>query len=159
MKEDTMLKQTCATKCSNLHMHPQIHSQDSLHFTLTLAILPGAALPHLKRGTAALKPRHCHDLSDRWGWRVFISILFLPNGYLLSSAHSNSSKNRKWALSPSISDLEPSSKSMDFLINPWEKRVQNSIREQLHWFLNSKEHLVHVLANGCVCYSWSLASS
>ena len=26
------------------------------------------AVPHLERGTAALEPRHCHDLSDRWGW-------------------------------------------------------------------------------------------
>ena len=60
-----MLKVTCATKCSNIHMHPQIHNQDSQNFTL--AILTGAALPHLKRGTAALKPWHCHDLSDYWG--------------------------------------------------------------------------------------------
>ena len=53
IKGDTMLKLICATKCSNIHMHPQIHSQDNLHFTLTLAVLRGAALPHLKRGTAA----------------------------------------------------------------------------------------------------------
>ena len=46
-----MLKLICATKCSNIHMHPQIHSQDSLHFTLTLTVLRGAALPHLKRGS------------------------------------------------------------------------------------------------------------
>ena len=46
-----MLKLICATKCSNNHMHPQIHSQDSLHFTITLAVLRGAALPHLKRGS------------------------------------------------------------------------------------------------------------
>ena len=46
-----MLKLICATKCSNNHMHPQIHSQDSLYFTITLAILRGAALPHLKRGS------------------------------------------------------------------------------------------------------------
>ena len=83
-----MLKLTCTTKCSNLHMHPQIHNQDSLHFTLTLAILPGAALPHLKRGTAALKPWHCRDLSDRWGWGVLIPFSFLPNVSLLSPTHS-----------------------------------------------------------------------
>ena len=51
MKGDTMLKLICATKCLNTHMHTQIHIQDSLHFTLTLAILRGAALLHLKRGT------------------------------------------------------------------------------------------------------------
>jgi hypothetical protein len=32
-------------------------------------------------------------------------------------------------------------------------------REQLHWFLISKEHLVYVLAASCVCYSWSFAPS
>ena len=52
IKRDTMLKLTCATKCLNLHMHPQIHSQDSQHFTLTLDVLPGAALPHLSRDAA-----------------------------------------------------------------------------------------------------------
>ena len=46
-----MLKLIYATKCSNNHMHPQIHSQDSLHFTITHAILHGAALPQLKRGS------------------------------------------------------------------------------------------------------------
>jgi len=53
-----MLKLICATKCSNNHMHPQIHSQDSLHFTITLAVLRGVALPHSKRGTAALESWH-----------------------------------------------------------------------------------------------------
>ena len=65
IKGDTMLKLICATKCSNIHIHSQIHSQDSLHFTFTLVVLCGAALPHLKRGTAAV--RHFRDLSDRWG--------------------------------------------------------------------------------------------
>ena len=38
-----MLKLICATKCSNNHMHPQIHSQDSLHFTIILTVLRGAS--------------------------------------------------------------------------------------------------------------------
>ena len=59
IKGDTMLKLICATKCSNIHMHPQIRSLDSLYFTLTLAVLRGAAQPHLKRGTAVV--RHCHS--------------------------------------------------------------------------------------------------
>ena len=46
-----MLKLICATKCSNNQMHPQIYSQDSLYFTITLVVLHGAALPHLKRGS------------------------------------------------------------------------------------------------------------
>ena len=53
-----MLKLICATKCSIVHMHPQIHSQDSLYFTLTLVVLHSVALPHLKRGTAALESQH-----------------------------------------------------------------------------------------------------
>jgi len=55
-KGDIMLKLICATKCSNNHMHPQIHSKDSLYFTITLVVMRGAALSHLKRGTAALEP-------------------------------------------------------------------------------------------------------
>ena len=43
IKGDTMLKLICATKCSNNHKHPQIHNQDSLHFTITLAVLHGAS--------------------------------------------------------------------------------------------------------------------
>ena len=45
-----MLKLIYASKCSNNHMHPQIHSQDSLDFTITLVVLHGVALPHLCRG-------------------------------------------------------------------------------------------------------------
>ena len=51
-------------------MHPQIHSQDNLHFTITLIVLRDAALPHLKRGTAALESRHkevsAHADFPRW---------------------------------------------------------------------------------------------
>ena len=113
-----MLKLICATKCSNIYMHPQIHNQDSLHFTLTLAILPGAALPHLKRGTAALKPRHCHDLSDRWGWG---GIYTLPPQRLSSSFCSfQLIQNRKWALSlsPSLPPLVILSPQANPLISP-----------------------------------------
>ena len=53
-----MLKLICATKCSNNHKHPQTHSQDSLHFTITLDVLHGAALSHLKRGTDTLESWH-----------------------------------------------------------------------------------------------------
>ena len=67
IKGDTMLKLTCVTKCSVLHIHPRLLSQDSQHFTLTLVVLPGAAVPHLDRGTAALEPWHYHNLSDCWG--------------------------------------------------------------------------------------------
>ena len=70
IKGDTMLKLICATKCSNNHKHPQIHSQDSPHFTITLAVLRGAALSHLKRGTDALESRHkeVSTHTDFYGW-------------------------------------------------------------------------------------------
>ena len=111
------------------------------------------ALPHLSRSTAATKVTVGAD-------GVFIPIIFLPNISLLAPAHSSSSKiEKELSLSPSIIGLKPPSKSIDFPINPWGKRVQNSIREQLHWFSNFKKHLVHVLADGSVCYSWSLAPS
>ena len=65
-----MLKLIYATKCSNNHKHPQIYSQDSLHLTITLAVLRGVALPHLKRGTAALELWHkqvsAHTDFPRW---------------------------------------------------------------------------------------------
>jgi len=38
-----MLKLTCAIKCLNNHQHPQIHCQESLHFTITLTVLRGAS--------------------------------------------------------------------------------------------------------------------
>ena len=63
------------------------------------------------------------------------------------------------SLSSPLVTLSSQAFLFDFPINPWEKKVPNSIREQIHWFPNSKEHLVHVLASGCVCYSWSLAPS
>jgi hypothetical protein len=63
------------------------------------------------------------------------------------------------SLSPPLAHLELPSNSIDFTINPWEKMCQNLIREQFYWFPKFKEHLVHVLAGGCVCYSWSFAPS
>ena len=102
IKGDTMLKLICATKCSNIHMHRLIHSQDSLYFTLTLAILCGAALPHLKRGTAALEPRHCHDLSDRWGLGGIYTLPLSFQRYSASSSSLPHAQNRAGALSLSL---------------------------------------------------------
>ena len=152
-----MLKLTCATKCSNIHMHPQIHS---LNFTLTLAVLPGAAVSYLERGTATLEPRYCRNLRDRWGWVVLIPFPFLPNVSLLSLTHSARPRTEECpSLSPPLVTLSSQAFSLDSPMNPWEKKVPNSIREQILWFPNSKEHLVHVLAGGCVYYSWSFAPS
>ena len=81
-----MLKLICATKFPNNHMHPQIHNQDSLHFTFTLVVLRGAALPHLKRGTTALEAQHCHDLSGRWGLRGIYTLPLPSQRYSASSS-------------------------------------------------------------------------
>ena len=118
-------------------------------------------MPHLERGTTVLEPRHRCDLSDRWGLGGIYTLTLNFQQYSDSFSSLQHAQNRAGALSLSLSivDLKPSSKSIDFPINPWGKRVQNLIREQLHWFPNSKDHLVHVLVDGCVCYSWSLAPS
>ena len=65
-----MLKLICATKCSNNHKYPQIHSHDSPHFTITLVILRGAALSHLKGGTDTLESWHkeVSTHADFLGW-------------------------------------------------------------------------------------------
>ena len=120
IKGDTMLKLIYATKCSNNLMHPQIHSQDSLQLAITLVVLRSVALSHLKRGTAALEPWHCHDLSDRWGLGGIYTLPLPPRWLSASSSSLQLIQNRKepLSLSPSIVDLEPSSKSIDFPINP-----------------------------------------
>ena len=103
-----MLKLICATKCSNIHMHPHIHSQDSINFTLTLAVLTGAALPHLKRGTVALEPWHCRDSSDRWELGGIYTFPLSPQWYSASSSSLQHAQNRKGALSlPPLVTLSP----------------------------------------------------
>ena len=114
-----MLKLTCATKFSILHIYPQFHSQDSQHFTLTIAVLPGAVVPHLERGTAALETRHFHDLSDRWGWGVLIPFPFLSNVSLLSPTHSAHLRIEECpSLSSPLVTLSSQAFSLDFPINP-----------------------------------------
>ena len=62
-----MLKLACGTNCSILSIHPQLLGQDSQYFTHTLAVLPGAVVPHLERGTATVEPWHYRDLTNHWG--------------------------------------------------------------------------------------------
>ena len=102
-------------------MHPQIHSQDSLHFTLTLTVLRGAALPHLKRGTAAV--RHCHTWARALLWLKWLlglgGIYTLPlpsQRYYASSSSLQHTKNRAWALS--LPPLLTSSPQANPLISP-----------------------------------------
>ena len=112
-----MLKLTCATKCSILHIHPQLLSQDRQHFTLTLVVLPGAVVLHPERGTTALEPRHCRDLSDHWGWGDLY--LSLPSQRHSSLSHSfSSSKNRRVLFSLSLLHWWPWAPKHSPLISP-----------------------------------------
>jgi hypothetical protein len=59
-------------------------SQDNQNFTLILAVLLGAVVPHLERCTIALESWHYHDLSDHWGLGgVFIPFPIPSNVSLL----------------------------------------------------------------------------
>ena len=61
------LAKVCNQVLNLIHIHPKLLSQDRhLSTDFNLAILPGAAVPHLKRDTTAVEPRHCRDLTDRW---------------------------------------------------------------------------------------------
>ena len=81
------LAKVCNQVLNLLRIHPQLLNQDSQLINIfTLAILPGAAVPHLKRGTTVVEPRHYRDLTDRWGLGVFILLLALSNSSTSSSA-------------------------------------------------------------------------
>ena len=118
-----MLKLICVIKFSNIHMHPQIHSQDSLYFTLTLAVLRSAALLHLKRGTTAV--RHCRTWAMALPWLKWplgargIYTLPLPSQrYFASSSSLQHAQNRAGALSLSLPPLLTSSPQANLLISP-----------------------------------------
>jgi exonuclease VII small subunit len=59
------LAKVCNQVLNLIQIHSQLLSQDSRHlFTdFILTVLPVAAMPHLKRGTAVV--RHCRNLTDR----------------------------------------------------------------------------------------------
>ena len=151
IKGDIMLKLTCATKCSILHIHPQLLREDNQHFTLSLGILPGAAVPHQERGTTIVCNYRTWATALPWlkwplGLGVLIPFPFLPNISLLSPTHSAHLRTEECpSLSPPLVTLSSQAFSLDFPINPWEKKVPNSIREQILWFPNSKKHLIHAL--------------
>jgi hypothetical protein len=137
----------------SLHKTSSHFSQDSqLNNSFTFAVLLGAAVPHLERGTATLK----------WPLEGREYLYFLcPPPTALLLPHSFSSTEQSWC-SSSLSSIVASQAlkhSSDSTIKSWDKRQQNSSRELIHWFPKSKEHFVHVLADGCVRYSWSLAPS
>ena len=72
----------CNQVLNLIHIHSQLLSQDSLTFTVfILAVLPGAAVPHLKRDTAAV--RHCHSWATalpRLNWPLRVAgYLYLPH--------------------------------------------------------------------------------
>jgi hypothetical protein len=116
-------------------------------------------------GSAAPGERQSHPVTATLKWPLETEgylYLFLSSTTALSSSPTVQTDEKQQVLiSLSLYWHTLSSQATPLIstINPWEKRCQNSIREQLHWFPILKEHLVHVLADGCVCYSWSLAPS
>ena len=110
--------------------------------------------------------RHCHT------WAVALlqhkrllgaggiyTLTFPPQWLSTSSSSLQHAQNRAGALSPSIIDLKPPSKSIDFPSILEGKGSKTWLESSSIDSSNSKEHLVHVLVGGCVCYSWSLAPS
>jgi hypothetical protein len=137
IKGDIINLLKCVTKCSNpIHIHPQLLSQDSQIFIVsTLAVLPGATLPHLKSGTAVV--RHYRSWAAALPW---LNWLLGVGGYLYLSHPSptallppltvqTDTSYLVHVLSSPLVTLSSQAFLCDFLINPWEKRLQNSIRE------------------------------
>ena len=61
------LAKVCNQVLNLMHIHPQLLSQDNHLFTgFNLVVLPGAVVPHLKRGTAAV--RHSHSWATALSW-------------------------------------------------------------------------------------------
>ena len=66
--EHNKLVKVCNQVLNLIYTHPRMLSQDSqLIIVFTLAVLSGAVVPHLKRGTVVVEPRHYRDLTDHWG--------------------------------------------------------------------------------------------
>ena len=146
-----MLKLICATKCSNIHMHPHIYSQDSLYFISYPCCLAWC-------GTAALEPRHCRDLSDRWGLGGIYTLPLPPQQLSASSSSLQHAQNRVGALSPSIVDLKPPSKSIDFP-SIFEGKGSKTRLESSSIYSPTLKSTWFTFWSVVICYSWSLAPS
>ena len=144
-REHNKLVKVCNQVLNLIHIHPHLLSQDNHLFTVfTFVIWPGVAVLHLKRGTAAERhycswatvlPRHNWPL----GWGVFIPLTLPSNGSSSTSTLQTDAQLLIYcSLSSPLVTLSSQAFLCDFSINPWEKRLQNSIREQIHWFPNSK---------------------
>ena len=93
-----MLKLTCATKCSILNIHPQLLSQDSQHFTLTLPVLPGAAVLQL-----AITAKHVvHKLSYVSRFSYLTQYAAPHRSMDVGGASSLSLKCESWLLMPNL---------------------------------------------------------
>jgi hypothetical protein len=153
-KGDIINLLNCATKCSILYTYILICSAKTAIYSLFSPLLSGLVRQchtwreaQLLCSTTAVEPRHCHDLTDHWRWRVFIPLPLPSNGSSSTSAHSvRSEQTCAHSLSSPLVTLSSQAFLCDFPINPWEKRLQNSIRQQIHWFLNSK--------STCSRFSW-----
>jgi len=115
------------------------------------------AVPH--RGTTALRAVVPH-LSNRWeaGGYLYFSLSSITS---LSSSPTVQTNENQQVLISSLLHWCPSSSQAFPLTSPSileRKRCQKWLESSSTDF-QSLEHLVHVLAGGCACYSWSLAPS
>ena len=141
------LAKVCNQVLNLIHIHPQLLSQDSHLFTIfTLAVLPGVATPHLKRGATTM--RHYRSSAAtlqqlNWplglGEYLYLSHSSLSNGSSSSPSHLDRCHQLfGHFLSSPLVTLSSQAFFCDFPINPWEKRLQNSIREQILCFPKPK---------------------
>ena len=76
------LAKVCNQVLNLMHIHPQLLSQDNHLFTdFNLVVLPGAVVPHLKRGTAAVRHyRSWATALPRLNWPLRVAgYLYLPH--------------------------------------------------------------------------------
>ena len=133
IKGDTMLKPTCATKCSILHT--SILKSSAMIACSTLFYLCCQAWC----GTAALEVWLCRRAKLPWliwplGPReVFIHLPFPHNSLVPRQVFQiDTFWLSSCSLYPPLVSKSSQAFPCDFLINPWEKKVPNSIREQIH---------------------------
>ena len=141
-----MLKSTCATKCSILHKRILIAQPRQP------AQLPSISCCLAWCGSAAPEARLCHSAAQPQigrsttatyltvGSRGGIYTSSLPSQWSSSSVDHSVRPEQLLAhsLSSPLVTLSSQAFLCDFSINPWEKRLQNSIREQIHWFPKPK---------------------
>jgi hypothetical protein len=126
IKGDIINLLKCATKCSILYTYILSCSAKTANSTSFYLLLS--------------KARQCRDLFDCWDQGRYsypfssLTIVF----FNLWPFRPTPTELFVHSLSSPLVNLNSQAFFCDFPINPWEKRLQNSIREQIHWFSKSK---------------------